>query len=165
MQHAYLSAATGVFMHGISYCDISRVRESRLYTFEHELLKRQLRFNCNTLCRRAFNECNECVFTFPVLSLSREWATFSDIEHAYIPPSRVAAQLTSLEFIIRSCKREANRRTLAGEICARTFQFSKMKMNCSSARYAGVVMLIVAGRGGMWYTAVSSVVSSIRYLC
>lgn len=58
----------------ISHRDMHVASRARVsgYTFEYELSeKTQRRFNCNTLRRRAFNECNECVFTFPVLSLSR----------------------------------------------------------------------------------------------
>lgn len=74
--------------------------ESLSYTFEYELLKRQ--FNCNTLCRRAFNECNECVFTFPVLSLSQ-------VSHFFRYQTRVSQryltmELTLLEFTDRLCK-------------------------------------------------------------
>jgi len=72
---------------------IPRVRESLSYTFEYELLKRQ--FNCNMLCRRAFNECNECVFTFPVLSLSQ-------VSHFFQYQTRVSRNAMELTRVYKS---------------------------------------------------------------
>jgi len=133
--------------------------KSLSYTFEYELLKRQ--FNCNMLCRRAFNECNECVFTFPVLSLSRVSYFFQYQTRI----SRDAVKLALVEFTNRLCECKTDK---FGKIFSKENEeidlFILSKLN-NDTHYANYFPSLLKNNFSVVITAASSIIPSIHYLC
>jgi len=135
--------------------------KSLSYTFEYELLKRQ--FNCNMLCRRAFNECNECVFTFPVLSLSR-------VSYFFQYQTRISRDAVELALVenrhsnrLRECKTDK-----FGKIFFKENReidlFILSKLN-NDTHYANYFPSLLKNNFSVVRIAASSIILSIHYLC